>query len=466
MLNPRLFFASRLLSVIALSAALSVPAHADDLLDVFAAAKDSDAVIGAARAAHQADKERLPQARSVLLPSIFASASTTKTETKIPGDNSLQSRVLEKGYNDNGWNAQLRQPVLNLSSWFGYNSAKAFVKASSFALAAQEQDLIVRVAEAYLNILRTRDRLDTTNAEITAVRRQLEQVQQRFDVGLVAITDVLESQAAFDAALVRQIQAETDHYISFETLRTLTGRDYDELATLSEQLPIVDPEPLDEEAWVEAALRSNLAVRAAMEQLNSAKNDARSRLSDYAPTVDATVTHTSNNNGNPLTQQFSPAETETTIYGLQVTMPIFQGGRTTSRMREGRARAEQAREQLLNQRRTVVRNTRNLYKSVSTDVARVNARLKAIRSAQSALEATQTGYEVGTRNIVDVLQAQQRLFDSQFAYADSRYAYLLNLLRLKQQTGLLNEQDLQEINGFMDSGDPVKRIVSMRDVER
>ena len=143
-------------------------------------------------------------------------------------------------------------------------------------------------------------------------------------------------------------------------------------------------------------------------------------------------------------------------------MPLFQGGRTTSRSREAKARLAQAQEQLLNQRRLVVRNTRNLYKSVATDVVRVKARLKAIRSAQSALEATQTGYEVGTRNIVDVLQAQQRLFDSQFAYADSRYTYLLNLLRLKQQTGLLAEPDLLEINGFMNSNAPVQRIVSMR----
>ena len=207
------------------------------------AAKDNDASVGAARASYLADKERLPQARAALLPSIVARANTTKTEVTIPGDNSAAAAVLENGYNDNGWSAQLRQPVLNLSSWFGYNSAKAFVKASSFSLAAQEQDLIVRVAEAYLNILRTRDRLDTTNAEVTAVKRQLEQVQQRFDVGLVAITDVLESQAAFDAALVRQIQADTDHYISFETLRTLTGRDYDTLATLSEQPAHCCPRP-------------------------------------------------------------------------------------------------------------------------------------------------------------------------------------------------------------------------------
>jgi outer membrane protein len=456
------FFAvSRLLVIAVMSAASISPVYAEDLVDVFVAAKDNDASVGAARASYRADRERVPQARSALLPSVFASVSTTKTETKLPGINTPESQVLEDGYNDNSWNAQLRQPVVNLSSWFGYSSAKAFVAASSFALEAQEQDLIVRVADAYLNILRTRDRLDTTNAEVTAVQRQLEQVQQRFDVGLVAITDVLESQAAFDAALVRQIQAETNHYISFETLRTLTGRDYERLATLSAQLPVVNPDPMDEEAWVRAALTTNLGIKAALEQLDASRKDKRARLSDHLPTVDATVTHSNNNNGNPLTRSFSPEESETTIYGLQMTIPVFQGGRTTSRVREGSARVEQAKEQLLNQQRTVVRNTRNLYKSVSTDVARVRARLKAIRSSQSALEATQTGYEVGTRNIVDVLQAQQRLYDSQFAYADSRYTYLLNLLRLKQQTGLLNAADLEEMNSFMDNGNPVVRVVSM-----
>jgi outer membrane protein len=141
-------------------------------------------------------------------------------------------------FNDHGWNAQLRQPLVNVSSWFTVGSASASVKAAEYDLAAQEQDLIVRVVQAYLNILRAQDRLDTTNAEITAVKRQLEQVQQRFDVGLVAITDVLESQAAYDNAVVRGIQAEGDYAITFETLSTLTGQSYDALNRLSDALPI------------------------------------------------------------------------------------------------------------------------------------------------------------------------------------------------------------------------------------
>jgi len=466
MTRPCSAFARRLVLSTLVLGVLSASVYAEDLVDVFVAAKDNDATVGAARASFRADKERVPQARSALLPSVFGRVSTSKTDTKLSGLGNSQGQQLEADYNDNGWSAQFSQPVVNLSSWFGYSSAKAFVKASSFALEAQEQDLIVRVAEAYLNILRTRDRLDTTNAEVTAVRRQLEQVQQRFDVGLVAITDVLESQAAYDAALVRQIQAETDHYISFETLRTLTGRDYDQLATLSESLPIVNPDPLDEEAWVTAALSSNLGIKAALEQLSAVQQDKKARLSGHLPTVDATITHSNNNNGAQLNPSFSPEKTETTIYGLQMNIPVFQGGRTTSQVREGSARVEQAKEQLLDQQRSVMRNTRSLYKSVTTDVARVQARLKSIRSAASALEATETGYEVGTRNIVDVLQAQQRLYDSQFAYADSRYTYLLNLLRLKQQTGLVNGADLEEMNSFMDRAKPVERLVSLRQTAR
>ena len=161
---------------------------------------------------------------------------------------------------------------------------------------------------------------------------------------------------------------------------------------------------------------------------------------------------------------FGTDTTEQTIYGLQLTVPLYTGGLTRSRVRQANATADRAKELLLSQQLNVTQDTRNLYKSVTTDVIRVRARLKAIRSAQSALEATQTGYEVGTRNIVDVLQAQQRLYSSQFDYADSRYNYVLNLMRLKQVVGTLNEQDLNELNTFMDSGNPVQRVVSMRSV--
>jgi outer membrane protein len=329
-------------------------------------------------------------------------------------------------------------------------------------LAAQEQDLIVRVVQAYLNILRAQDRLDTTNAEITAVKRQLEQVQQRFDVGLVAITDVLESQAAYDNAVVRGIQAEGDYAITYETLSTLTGQSYDALNRLSDALPIVNPDPFDEETWVSAAMSTNHGINSASAQLTAARRDIRAKQAGHLPTVDATVTQAQSVTGGQ--NFFGTDTTEQTIYGLQLTVPLYTGGLTRSRARQANATAERAQELLLSQQLNVTRDTRNLYKSVTTDVIRVRARLKAIRSAQSALEATQTGYEVGTRNIVDVLQAQQRLYSSQFDYADSRYNYLLNLMRLKQVAGTLDAEDLKELNSFMDPNDQVQRVVALRSV--
>ena len=451
---------TKMAATFAASLLFTTAGYAENILDVYKTAKDNDAVLGAANASFAASKELVPQARSLLLPSIGGQVNTSKTNRDIL----LRGQpALGETYNDNGWNAQLRQPVLNLASWYTLGSAKSSVKAASMQLEAESQDLIVRVIEAYLNILRTKDRLDTTSAEVTAVQRQLEQVQQRFEVGLVAITDVLESQAVYDSTVVRRIQAESDHDISFETLITLTGRSYDQLARLSQTLPIVDPNPKDEEEWVATALRSNLGIKAAAAQLAAARSDVRARRSDHLPTIDATATYADSVTGG---QNFfggaGDTTTENTIYALSLTVPLYQGGAVRSKVREANARVVQSQEQLLNQKRSVTRNTRNLFKSVATDVVRVEARLKAIRSSQSALEATETGYEVGTRNIVDVLQAQQRLFSTQFDYADSRYNYVVNLMRLKQATGKLTQEDLEELNQFVDSDDLVERTVSLR----
>ena len=215
-------------------AAVIVSSHqvfAENLLDVYASAKDNDALLRATRAGFAATEQAVPQARSALLPSLGVSVSTVWNERQFP-DSSISSdptsplfgmEVPDQNFNDHGWNAQLRAPILNMEGWFSLGSARASVSAASYDLQAAEQNLIVRVALSYLNVLRAQDLLDSTLAEEAAVKRQLEQVQQRFEVGLVAITDVLESQAVYDSAVVRRIQADGDHDIFFESLGTLTG---------------------------------------------------------------------------------------------------------------------------------------------------------------------------------------------------------------------------------------------------
>ncbi|MEZ5560123.1 MAG: TolC family outer membrane protein [Pseudomonadales bacterium] len=428
--------------------------HAEDLLEIYQTAWQNDPVLGAARAGYDAREQAVPLARAALLPNITAGAQTNWNEREFPGNSQFN-----QDFNDNGWQARLAQPIVDVESWFNLRSAKASVQGAELDLRSQEQQLISRVVGAYLNVLRAQDLLESTMAEEAAVKRQLEQVQQRFDVGLVAITDVLEAQAAYDNSVVRRIQADSDQDIYFESLRTLTGESYNRLARISEDLPIVNPQPRNEDEWLNVALESNLNILAAEAQLKAAERNLQARRSGHLPTVDATATHNYNKTGGT---SFLGSEVEQTVYGLTITLPIYQGGFTSARTSEARAQMEQARQQLVAQQLTVTRDTRNLFRAVATDVVRVRARARSIESAQSALEATQTGYEVGTRNIVDVLQAQQRLYLSQFDYADSRYNYMLDLMGLKQAVGTLSEEDLAEFNRFADSANPVERVNSLR----
>jgi len=455
-------------SLICLAVAMAAQtAVGEDLLEVFAAAKENDAALRAARAGFAASEQSVPQARSALMPNLSASAQTTWNEREFPGATITDptspffgAGVPDQEFNDHGWSAQLRQPLLNMESWYTLSSAKASVNAAQYDLSAAEQNLILRVVQAYLNVLRAQDLLDSTSAEEAAVKRQLEQVQQRFDVGLVAITDVLESQAIYDSAVVRRIQADGDHDIFFESLSTLTGISYERLDRLSDELPIVNPSPADASTWVNEAMNSNLGILAAQAQLNAARRNVRARASGHLPTIAATVTQARSVTGSP---NFFGADTsEVTIYGLQFNMPLYSGGLTRARTKEASALRRQAEELLLNQQRTVTRDVRNLYQAVATDVVRVKARLKAIESSRSALDATETGYEVGTRNIVDVLQAQQLLFRSQFDYADSRYSYVIDLLALKDAAGSLVRDDLAELNTYTDPNDQVVRLASLQ----
>jgi outer membrane protein len=443
--------AASLLGTIALLAAglWLPPAFASDLLEVYRAAYDNDPVLGAARANLNATSEVLPQARAGLLPSVSvgASYSETRRDTEV--------LVSAETFDSRGWQVQLSQPVFNVERWHTWRGAQARTDQAELNFIAQEQALAVRVAEAYLDVLRAQDLLESAQAEEAAVQRQLEQVQQRFDVGLVAITDVLESTAIYDNALVRVIQAEGDHGTFFETLRTLTGQLHPELARLDRRLPVVSPEPTDEEEWVRIAFATNPTVRSARELVRAAERDVAARRAAHYPTLNATASHTYQSTGGT---QFLGGRSDTTSYGVQFQMPIYQGGLPSSRTREAEYRLDEARERLREREYLVERDTRNLYRFVMTDVMRVRARERSIESSVAALEATQTGYEVGTRNIVEVLQAQQRLYQAQFDYADSRYRYVLNMLRLKQSAGTLSADDLAFLNEHMDRSDPVRQV--------
>ena len=450
-------------------AALAGAAQAANLSEIYAEAVANDPQLAAARANTAARQEAVAVSRSALLPRVAASAGASKTTVRVdgtdlnPGSANFGQPFPERDIERRNWQAGVNQSVLDLPSWFGYRGAQARAQEARADLAAASQGLVARVAEAYLNVLRGEAAVESFVAAEEAVERQLEQVQQRFDVGLVAITDVLEAKAEYDNAVVNRIQAEGNHDIFFEGLRTITAKPVASIDRLTDDLPIVDPVPGDEEEWVATALVGNHRIHGARQAVTAAERDLRASLASHLPTVTASANYGASTGSQAFGSFVIPSQASGSLtYSLNVNAPIFQGLRTHATAKQARHALEQARQLLIQQELTVGRDTRNLFRAVQTEVVRVGARAEAIKSSKSALEATQTGYEVGTRNIVDVLLAQRRLFAAQYDYANSRYDYVLNLLRLKEAAGVLGPADVEELSAFTTRDNAVTPIAGRR----
>ena len=445
--------------------ALAVSAWGADISEIYAQAIANDPVLASARAANAARKAGVTIARSSFLPTVSANAGRSKGTTSVdsvdinPDSATFGEPTPETKQSGQSWGAGVSQTVLNMQSWFGYRGAKVRAKQSDWELENTSQELIIRVAQAYLNVLTRQAGLESAVAAEEAVQRQLEQVRQRFDVGLEAITGVLESKAAHDRAVVSRIQAESDHRVSFEALRTLTGTAYLEIYRIQADLPIVDPEPNDEEQWVRTAMAMNYQIRAAQEAMAAAEIEVKNQLAGHLPTIAASASYSNNSGESSINGFVLPSRgTATSMsYSLSLQMRLFQGMRVQASVKQARLGREQARQALIQQELTVAENVRTQFRSVVTDVVRVAAGGEAIKSAEAALEATQTGYEVGTRNIVDVLQSQQNLFQRQYEYHQFRHNYVLDMLRLKESAGLLGEADITGLNNHMDTANPVRR---------
>ncbi|PHX43349.1 channel protein TolC [Pseudomonas sp. NZIPFR-PS5] len=425
---------------IAVSCASSAMAGAADvplptrtgLVSVYQEAVNNNADLAAARASYDAQKEIVPQARAGLLPNISGGADINDTRTSIDQPSAVISR------SGTVYRATLSQPIFRADRWFQLKAAKDVNEQAILQLSATEQNLILQSAEDYFAVLRAQDNLASTKAEEAALKRQLDQANERFDVGLSDKTDVLQAQASYDTARAARIVAKRQVDDAFQALITLTNRDYNSIEGIVHTLPVLAPTPNDAKAWVDTATQQNLNLLASNYAVSAAEETLRQRKAGHAPTVDAVYTG----------QSFHGSVEQRTI-GLQVNIPIYSGGLTSSQVREAYARLGQSEQQREGLRRQVVENTRNLHRAVNTDVEQVQARKQSIISNQSALEATEIGYQVGTRNIVDVLDAQRQLYASVRDYNNTRYDYILDNLRLKQAAGTLSPGDLQDLSRFL-----------------
>jgi len=402
-----------------------------DLVSVYQEAVDNNADLAAARADYGARREVVPQARAGLLPNLSADAEMLNTRTKLDEPSITSNR------SGNSWSATLAQPIFRADRWFQLQAAEAVNEQAALELSATEQNLILQTAQNYFAVLRAQDNLAATKAEEAAFKRQLDQSNERFDVGLSDKTDVLQSQASYDTARANRIIAERQVQDAFEALVTLTNREYTSIQGVVHTLPVQVPTPNDAKAWVETAGRQNLNLLATNYAVSAAEETLRQRKAGHAPTLDAVAKYQKGDNDNL-------GFTNPSQLGVR-----YSGGLTSSQVREAYQRLSQSEQQRESLRRQVVENTRNLHRAVNTDVEQVQARKQSIISNQSALEATEIGYQVGTRNIVDVLDAQRQLYTSVRDYNNSRYDYILDNLSLKQAAGTLSPQDLQDLKRYL-----------------
>jgi outer membrane protein len=422
-----------------------------DLVTVYKDAVDNNADLAAARANYDAVREVVPQARSGLLPQINGGATANDTRTKLdePSETFSRSGI--------AYQATLSQPIFRADRWFQLQAAEATTEQAALEFSATQQNLILQSAENYFAVLRAQDNLASTKAEEAAFKRQLDQANERFDVGLSDKTDVLEAQAGYDTARANRIIAERAVDDAFQALVTLTNREYNSLEGILHTLPIVVPAPNDAKAWVDTAALQNLNLQASNHAVDAAEETLRQRKAGHAPTLDAVASYQKGDNdslgfsntGSTIGQAPFSGDVEQRSIGLELNIPIYSGGLTSSQVRESYQRLNQTEQQRESLRRNVVQNTRNFHRAVNTDVEQVKARKQSIISNQSALEATEIGYQVGTRNIVDVLDAQRQLYSSVRDYNNARYDYILDNLRLKQAAGTLSPADLEALAGFL-----------------
>lgn len=440
----------RLLDVLApftasvLLAVFMPAAQADDLQEIFQLAVEKDPEIRQARAQYNATHTLIAQGRSLLLPTITGTANTARATQNV-----AQLHNFQDGANTKGYGVRLNQALLNFEAWYAFQSAKKGDEAAALTLAQSEQALIMKVANAYFNVLRSQANLASFIAEEDAARQVLDQTQQRFDVGLVAITDVNDSQANADLASVNRLVEENNLNQAMEALEAITGQPHMDLATLREDFPIVPVEPSDPGEWVALAESNNLAVKIAALDLAARENDAKSAKARMYPTLSIGMNYNWNQSDLRAGQFFPGAAFEQTSIGVTLEAPFFAGGLNRARMRQAYYTRDASEEALLKSQRDNTQNTRNAYRSVDTDVRAVAARSQFIVSAQSALDATQVGAEVGTRNIVDVVQSQRLLFQAQRDHTNARIQYVIDTLTLKQAAGVLSPQDVQDLNQWL-----------------
>ncbi|MDH5324058.1 MAG: TolC family outer membrane protein [Gammaproteobacteria bacterium] len=426
---------------------LAVPAQAEDLVQVFRMALDSDPDYRAAAATRDAAYVGKDLSKANFYPGVNLQYRNSKTDTGSYDTSNGPEPA--RSSDSSGYSLTLSQSIFNRRNSVLEDQADIDALKADNQYAEAKQKLILKVAQRYFDVVSAMDNVAFSEAEKKAVARQLEQTKQRFDVGLVAITDVHEAQAQYDQSVAQGIMAETRLASARESLRALTGQYNQQLARLSRQAPLLNPSPDDIDTWTSMAMKQNQEIIAAQYNIDRQKESLALARADFYPTLDLNLSHSVSDDVH-YNQGVESTTPDSTVISLSVNYNIYNGGYASANTKKAQLDLTAAKERLEAARRNTQNTVRNAYLNVIANISRVQALNQAVVSSESALKATEAGFEVGTRTTVDVLQSRRQLFSAKNEHTNARYDYVLSMLVLKQSAGSLGEADLAELNRWLD----------------
>jgi len=424
----------KLIPLLALASFTSAPVGAAALADLYRLALANDPQLKAAEARYWAGQEATTQGLAQLLPQISADGSYTHSD------------AYEQSAMDRAWQVSLIQPVFDTAKWFGYKRSQLISEQAAVQFDLDQQQLIQRTVDAYLGVLRAMSALETAQAQERALQRRLEQVKAQFDVGVIAITDVQEAQASFDNAVVQRIDAEGVLTNSYEALERLAGQRFDNIDPLREDYPIEAVAPTEPEPWLQKAHSGNLSLRLSELGVQTSRRDNQIARAGHHPRVNLEASY----GYSESEYDYRPWDDNSSI-ALTLNVPLYSGGGVSSRVRQTQQSFYAAQYDREDRYRLVTEQTRSLLRDLQTSVKSVQARMQSIRSRRTALRATEEGYNVGTRNVVDVLQAEQALYQALMDYSTARFNHISILFQFKQQLGTLSPDDLLALDEWLQS---------------
>lgn len=439
-------------------ATLPLASHAEmpvqDLLSTYQQAQANDPTWAAAQNANIAAQEKLVQGKALLLPTAKLGANAGHTQSNLDRTGGI-TNIGRSGHDDfetYGYSLNINQPLYRKQNSIQYEQSKTQVAQAGEQLNTSHQDLMLRVSQAYFDVLLAQDKIDLIQAQKAAISRQLEQAKANFEVGSATITDVHEAQARYDLTVAQEIAAVNELEAKKHAIQAVTGQMPQRLATAKSDLQAATPEPYEMEKWVEVASENNLALKIQLQSLQLANQEVERTQAGHLPTLDVVGTYSDNRANGGVSSDlvgYNKA-VKTAVVGLQFEIPLYQGGAISSRVREAIANQQKSQDDVEAARRQAELQTRQAYLNVASSVAQVAAYEQALVSSQSQLDSTSLGYEVGVRTSVDVLNAQQQLYSAKRDLLQARYSWLLSVLQLKAAAGVLTEDDLAATNKLLE----------------